>query len=93
MGLGKGIGAGKQPGGYEDAHVQHDGSEPDRLLKPAEVAALLGMRLSTVYGWAYQRRLATVKLGRTLRFRLSEVERFVRQNERRARRATNDDER
>lgn len=84
MGMGKGTGHGTRKGGY---------GEPDRLLTPAEVAEILGMKLSTVYAWAYQRRVPTVKLGRALRFRQSAIEQFVRQHERRARRAQEDETR
>jgi len=56
---------------------------PDRLLTVNEVAQILGVKRSTVYQWAYQRRLLTVKLrGRALRFRLSALERIIREDER-----------
>ncbi len=53
----------------------------DRLLRPEEVASTLGIALSTVYAWAYERRLPTVKLrGRALRFRQSDIERIIRED-------------
>lgn len=59
----------------------------DHLLTARQVADRLGLKVSTVYQWAYERRLPTVKLGRALRVRDSEVERFIRRNERPARRS------
>ena len=63
---------------------QHD--EPtqapgDRLLDVHEAATLLGLRPATLYQWAYKRRIPVVKLfGRrgALRFRLSDVERLIK---------------
>ncbi len=43
----------------------------DRLLDVREAAALLGIKERTLYKWAYQRRIPTIRLGRALRFRLS----------------------
>ena len=57
----------------------------DRLLGVAEAAALLGLKRSTMYQWAYERRIPTVKLGRALRFRLSAIERLIADAERPAR--------
>jgi excisionase family DNA binding protein len=54
----------------------------DRLLTAQEFADRLGIKRSTAYQWAYERRLPTVKLGRALRFRESEVEKLIRRNER-----------
>ena len=54
---------------------------PDRLLDVREAAALLGLRSATLYQWAYKRRIPVVKLfGRrgALRFRLSDVERLIK---------------
>lgn len=48
------------------------------LLKPAEAAAYLGFTVSTVYSKASRRQLPTVKVGRALRFRLSDLERIVK---------------
>jgi len=65
----------------------------DRLLKPREVAEILGVALSTVYQWAYERRIPHVKLrGRALRFRLSAIEKTIRDDERPALRRLDGDE-
>lgn len=65
----------------------------DRLLTPDEVAQMLGVKPTTVYKWAYERRLPAVKLrGRALRFRLSAIEKIIRDDERPALRPFGADE-
>jgi excisionase family DNA binding protein len=55
----------------------------DRLLDVQEAADMLSIKVPTLYQWAYQRRIAVVKLnGRALRFRLSEIERLIAQGDR-----------
>jgi len=54
----------------------------DRLLDVNEAAALLGLQPSTLYQWAYQRRIPVVKLGRALRFRMSALLRLIEGSER-----------
>jgi len=44
-----------------------------RLLTPRDVAERLGLRIFTVYRWAYDRRIPTVKIGSLLRFREEDV--------------------
>lgn len=59
------------------------GATGDRLLTVDEAAQLLGLKRSTLYQWAYERRIPTVKLlGRALRFRLSTIERLIATSER-----------
>jgi len=61
----------------------------ERLLTVAEAARLLGLKPSTLYQWAFERRIATVKLmGRALRFRESEIEKLVKRSDRPALRAS-----
>lgn len=55
--------------------------EPDHLLNVNEAAAMLGLAPTTLRNWAYQRRIPRVKLGGSrgpLRFRVSDVQRFIR---------------
>jgi len=55
----------------------------DRLLTVDEAAQLLGLKRSTLYQWAYERRIPTVKLlGRALRFRQSTIEQLIVDSER-----------
>lgn len=51
----------------------------DRLLTAAEAAALLGVKVSTVRQWTYQRRIPYVRLagGRAVRYLLSELLRLI----------------
>lgn len=63
---------------------------PDRLLDVHEAAVLLGLKATTLYQWAYERRIPVVKLsGRRgpLRFRLSTLLRLIEKAERPALRA------
>ena len=55
----------------------------DRLLDVNEAAAMLGLRPATLYQWAYRRRVPVVKLSGKrgpLRFRLSDLARFITQH-------------
>jgi len=75
-------GAGARPGAPRP-------ESQDRLLDVREAAALLGLSPGTLYQWAYKRRIPVVKLlGRrgALRFRLSDVERLIKDSVRPARR-------
>lgn len=47
--------------------------EDDALLTAREAAALLGMSPATMYRWSCYGRVPTVKVGRMLRFRRSEL--------------------
>ncbi len=61
----------------------HAFDHSDRLLDVKEAAAVLGIKPSTLYQWAYERRIPTVKLmGRALRFRLSTIEKLIEDSER-----------
>ncbi len=53
----------------------------DRLLNVTEAAAMLGLKASTLYQWAYERRIAHVKIGGALRFRLSALEKLIAKSE------------
>ena len=54
----------------------------DILLTAKQFAERLGIALSTAYQWLGERRLPTVKIGGAIRVRASEVEKFIRKNER-----------
>jgi excisionase family DNA binding protein len=53
----------------------------ERLLNVTEAAAMLGLKRSTLYQWAYERRIAHVKIGGALRFRLSAIEKLIAKSE------------
>ena len=50
-----------------------------QLLKAEEIAAMLGLKVQTVYTMAHRGELEKVKLSRRcLRFRAGDVERFIK---------------
>lgn len=57
-------------------------NQPNRLLRPAEAAQYLGLTLATIYSKASRRELPSVKVGRSLRFRLAALEKLIRAGER-----------
>jgi len=66
-------------------------SNDDRLLDVHEAAEMLGLKPSTLYQWAYERRIPVVKLfGRALRFRLSTIQKLIVDSERPAIRSRDD---
>jgi excisionase family DNA binding protein len=60
-----------------------------QLLTVHEAAQFLSVSVSTLYGWAWQRRIAFVKVGRALRFEKRDLEEFVRSHRFEARSVTN----
>jgi excisionase family DNA binding protein len=54
-----------------------DGALSEPLLRPEDVANLLGVRKSSVYEYARAGQLPCVKVGRHLRFLRSDLERWV----------------
>jgi excisionase family DNA binding protein len=66
--------------------------QSDRLLDAREAAQLLGVKVSTLYDWSYERKIPVVKLfGRSLRFRLSTLLKLMADSERPALRAQKPD--
>jgi excisionase family DNA binding protein len=55
------------------------------LLNVQDAARYLAISPSTLYGWAWQRRIPFVKVGRALRFDLADLREFIRANRVRAR--------
>jgi len=49
----------------------------DRLLKASEAAKLLGLSISTIRAWRFRRILPAVQVGRSVRFRLSDLKRIM----------------
>jgi excisionase family DNA binding protein len=47
------------------------------LLNVQEAGQMLGVSASTLYGWAWQRKITFVKVGRALRFDRADLEKFV----------------
>jgi len=51
-----------------------------RLLKPEEAAEYLGLQVDTVYRKARLRELPSVKVGRSLRFDVEALKRFIEEH-------------
>jgi len=56
------------------------GQPGKRLLTVREAAEYLGMAPGTLYNWASARRVTTVKMGRSLKFDIRDLERMIEQN-------------
>jgi excisionase family DNA binding protein len=52
----------------------------ERLVNIREAAQILCVSVSTLYGWVWQRRIAFVKVGRAVRFRLGDLQKFIEVN-------------
>jgi excisionase family DNA binding protein len=50
------------------------------LITVQDAAKFLAVSTSTLYGWVYQRRIPFVKVGRSLRFELAELQKFIQAN-------------
>jgi len=46
---------------------------------------MLAVSVSTLYGWAWQRKIPFVKVGRALRFDMADLEKFIQANRTQAR--------
>jgi len=53
-----------------------------RLIDVEEVAHMLDMSKDTIYKWACQRRIPSVKCGRLLKFDLQEIYNWINRNTR-----------
>jgi excisionase family DNA binding protein len=63
--------------------VRYEGTkEMERLLRVEEAAEYLATTKSTLYSWASRRKIPVVKIGRSPRFRLSELDRLIKAGER-----------
>jgi excisionase family DNA binding protein len=51
----------------------------DRLLTVRELAAYVRVNPFTVYRWVEQNRIPHLRVGRTLRFRLDDINQFMRE--------------
>ena len=50
------------------------------LLTVQDAAEYLAVSKSTLYGWVWQKRIPFVKVGRALRFELTELQKLVQAN-------------
>jgi len=49
----------------------------NRLLTPEQIAELLGVKQSTIYQWTHQGFIPHVKVGRLVRFREADIEKWL----------------
>jgi excisionase family DNA binding protein len=68
-----------QPSQSDSLRVPNDQS-PRKLIDIDELSALWSVPKATLYNWVNQRRLPYVKLGRSLRFDLIQLEEFRQQS-------------
>ena len=54
--------------------------EQNRLLSVQEAAQYLGVAVKTVYKWNSERRLRCIKLGSLVRYKISDLDEYIRQN-------------
>jgi excisionase family DNA binding protein len=65
-----------------------DTEKQEKLVTIREAAQILSISTSTLYGWVWQRRIPFVKVGRAVRFRLIDLQRFISANRFEAQRHT-----
>ena len=53
----------------------------ERLLLPQDVAALIGVKLSTIYQWTHLGYIPHVKLGRLIRFKRISIQKWLERQE------------
>jgi len=61
------------------------GEPQRRLVTIQEASKFLSVSVSTLYGWVWQRRIPFVKLGRSLRFDIGDLEKFIETNKQKPR--------
>ena len=57
-----------------------------RLIDVEEVAHMLDMSKDTIYKWACQRKIPSVKCGRLTKFDLQEIDNWIKRNSRKEKR-------
>lgn len=50
------------------------------LITVQDAAKYLAVSTSTLYGWVWQKRIPFVKVGRSLRFEVGELQNFIQSN-------------
>ncbi len=53
-----------------------------RLLSVEEAASYLGVQKSTIYSWAWRRKIPSVKMGRRLLFDREDLDRIIEERKR-----------
>jgi excisionase family DNA binding protein len=57
-----------------------ESNRESKLLNVKDAAQYLSVSASTLYGWAWQRRIPFVKVGRALRFEKRDLEKYIQTN-------------
>ena len=52
----------------------------EKLVDIREAARFLAVSVSTLYGWVWQRKISFVKVGRAVRFEMSDLRKFIEEN-------------
>ena len=63
-----------------DPQIGSNGNIGKRLLTPREAAAYLGLSVHTIYKKARLREIPSVKVGRSLRFDVAALDRYIEQH-------------
>jgi excisionase family DNA binding protein len=50
-----------------------------KYLSPKELADMLGVDITTVYGWTSDRQIPFIKIGRLVRFDLIKIDKWLKQ--------------
>ena len=64
----------------KDSQIGSNGYIGKRLLTPKEAAAYLGLKVDTVYKKARRRELPSVRVGRSRRFDVVALDRYIEQH-------------
>ncbi len=59
-------------------------SMEERLLNVNDTAQMLGISPKTLYDWARERKVSSIKLFGSLRFKLSDIQKLIKKCERKA---------
>lgn len=51
----------------------------EKLLTIQEISDILGIKDCTIRAWVFQRKIPCVRIGRLVRFRMSEIETWINQ--------------
>ncbi len=52
----------------------------EKLIGINEIANYLGVKVETMYAWVHQRKIPYYKIGRLVKFKISEVEKWMNQS-------------
>ncbi len=55
-----------------------------KMLNPEQVSNMLDVKVSTIYQWTHQRFIPYMKIGRFVRFKEDEIEKWLAENQRKA---------